>query len=824
MKMVYLEINLILIILMLSVVSHPSHAEEIDWGNAQWIGYTEDNRIHDWSERLTVFNSPPHDISTWVPKEAELKGQLRTSYPSPLVRKAFVLGKSIRSARVSVCGLGLYELHLNGDKVGDRVLDPAQTSYDKHSFYVVHDVTKQLNTGENVIGLMLGNGFYGQNVAFAPDLSYGAPRALVILDVEFNDNTHTQIISDGDWKATQGPILFDNIYRGETYDARLALEGWCKPSFDDSKWELVSIMGAPTNKLVEQELEPMRKIRPVYPVSVMATHNGEWIIDMGQNMTGWLQIRVGESRGKAIKMRFAELLMPDGKSIDPASTGIHATGGEQTDIYICKGVGPESWEPHFTYHGFRYVQISGLSKKPEIKDFTGWLVRTDAERIGNFECSDTLINKFYDVSIWTIEDNFQGLLSDCPHRERCAWMGDCHAVGEAFSYNFDLRKFWRKASADIESMLGADVAEDGQGLPKDPRAPCNIAVGNRKCGQARPDWGAATVLIPWFSYLFYGDLGIVKEAWPVMVGWMAYLNEFAVNDGIISAGYGDWCPPGDNSKIDTPVALTSTALYYRSLIAMQRMAVALGKTDESVAYANESVVIFNAFNSRFYKNGDYGSQTADAVALQSDLVPEGKGQEVADMLSKRINTEGGYSTGIFGHRPLYTILNDYGHAETTQMLWGKTDWPSLGFLTEKHHLTTWPEVPYNWEPGKRYLRNSFNHPMHAGFAAAFHESIGGIRPDSDNPGFKQFILKPCFLPRLEWAKASHVSQFGEISSSWKRKDGFIEWVVNVPAKSSARVILTQYSSRQIKLNGKLVRQNAFDLKPGKSCIIVQEQN
>lgn len=753
-------------------------AVSADWNDAQWIGFTNEVRSQQYLVR-------PSQL------EKESAPKMKKTYPAPLLRKEFTVNAPVKTATVRVCGLGLYELYLNGEKVGNRVLDPAQTTYDKRAFYVVHDVTGLIRQGGNAIGLMLGNGFYGQNFAFGGGLGYGAPRAKMALTVEYTDGSKETVVTDESWQAAQSPVVFDNMYAGETYDARMEQPGWSAPGFDAGKWSPVVKMDAPTENLIEQQMEPMRKVRAVNPVAVLKVKDGEWIIDMGQNMTGWLQIRVQEKAGQAVRMRFAELLMPSGDAIDAASTGIHVTSADQTDVYVCKGSGVEKWEPRFTYHGFRYVQISGLSKKPELKDFTGWLVRTDVERIGTFQCSDALINKFYDVSMWTIEDNLQGILTDCPHRERCAWMGDGHAVGEAASFNFNLKKFWQKTSADMETVLGANAPRKESGLPRDPRAPCNISVGKRLCQQARPDWGAATVLVPWFNWLYFGDFKTVETAWPMMQGWMAFLEEFAVTNGIIEDGYGDWCPPGSNSEMDTPVALTSTAYYYQSLVAMQRMATALGKSVEAGRYAAQAAVIKKAFNAKFFKSGsgDYGSQTGTAVALQSGLAPDGAEQRVADGLAALIMVKAGgrYTTGIFGHRSLYTLLNDYGHADVTRHLWSLTDWPSLGFMTEKHGLTTWPEVPFEWPAGERYRRNSFNHPMHSGFAAVFHESLGGIRPDPEHPGFKQFILKPCFLPGLDWAKADYRSPYGLISSQWKRTANSVDWNVVIPSNTTAEI-------------------------------------
>lgn len=362
----------------------------INWDVAKWIGYTKDNRLEKWSARDFVRNQPPMDINTWEPTKEELKAVQRKAHPSVLLRKSFSVTKEIESAEIAICGLGLYELYLNGKKVSDRVLDPAQTSYNKHAFFVRHDVTKLIKEN-NGLGIMLGNGFYGQNIAFWPGLAYGKPRAIMILHISYKDGTSKQIVTDEKWKAYNSPILFDNMYLGETYDARKEINDWSSSNYNDDSWNPAELMKAPTKKLLEQKLEPMRKVREIKPVAILPAEKG-WIVDMGQNMTGWLQIQVEEKEGTEISMRFSEHLMPDKQNIDPASTGIHVTGNTQTDIYICKGDGVETWEPRFTYHGFQYIQIEGLEKKPTIDQFTGWLVRTDVERIGTFKCSNEQIN------------------------------------------------------------------------------------------------------------------------------------------------------------------------------------------------------------------------------------------------------------------------------------------------------------------------------------------------------------------------------------------------------------------------------------------------
>ncbi|MDF7822601.1 family 78 glycoside hydrolase catalytic domain [Pontiellaceae bacterium B12227] len=782
------------------------------WNEARWIGFTDDQRDPAFAERASLYINQTEPVQ-------------RRSFPSSLLRREFSINKKVQTATAYVCGLGLHELYLNGQKIGDRVLDPAPTSYEKRAFYVVHDVTEQIRSGSNAIGLMLGNGFYGQNFAFGGGLAYGPPRAKMVLVIKFTDGASQRVLTDEHWQAHQSPVVFDNIYAGETYDARRELPGWSEPDFNSKYWKPVREMEPPTTNLVEQRLEPIRKVRAIRPVAILPAADGEWIVDLGENIGGWLQLRVREPRGTKITMRFAELLMPDGKAIDTASTGVHVTSADQTDIYVCKGGGVEEWEPCFTYHGFRYAQVAGLSKKPALADFTGWLVRSDLERIGHFECSDPILNKFYEVSLRTIEGNLQGLLSDCPHRERCAWLGDMHAVAETISMNYDARSLWRKHIEDFKTVLGASIPvprhyAEGDIPPRDPRAPANIACGKRLCGQARPDWGMAVVLVPWFNWLYCGDRETALNAWPMMADYMDYLQGHEVNKCLIKEGfaYGDWCPPGGNKEMDTPPNLTASALYYQSAIAMERMAGLMGKTGAETKYRKLAEDIKTAFNEKFMDRDtyDYGSQTATAMALNIGLVPKVKEGEVATGLNRLIieQSSGHYTSGMLGHRHLYTALNDYGFGEATRRLWGNTDFPSLAFLTEAHGLTTWPEVPMDWPAGERYQRNSFNHPMQSGFAVTFHESLGGIRPDPEQPGFKHFILKPCFLPGLEWVKVNHRSPRGLISSHWKREGASIRWSVTVPENASAAVKLSQFEPFEIKLNDKPVDDNNFELPAG----------
>lgn len=791
-------------------------AELLDdkWRSASWIQLDGDPR-------------PESPLA-----ERTYKGkQKRKAFPAPLMRREFSVSQKVKQATAHVCGLGYFELHLNGSKVGDHVLDPVQTSYDKRACFVSFDITKQLLPGQNAVGLMLGNGFFGQNAALTGNLAYGKPLAIALLEIEYTNGEKESVVTDESWRTTTGPILFDNVYLGESYDARLEIPGWSRAGFDDSKWMSVNVIKSPTKTLIPQLQQPIKKTKSIKPVAVFQAKDGAWILDMGVNMTGWLQIRVQEKRGTQIKMRFAELLMPDGNMIDTASTGIHVTGSDQTEVYVCKGGGAEQWEPRFTYHGFRYVQIDGLSSEPKLEDFTGCFIRTAADRMANFDCSDPLLQKFYDVSMWTIECNLQGIITDCPHREKCAWMGDMHAVGETATMNYDLKEFWRKSSADMETVKGRAGPHPNSKLPRDRRVPTNVSVGKRLCLQARPDWGVATVLVPWYSYLYYGDRQILQQAWPMMSGWMDFMDQFAQQDGIVEDGYGDWCPPGGNPKIDTPKALSSTAYYYQALRAMARMADELGKTSEAAKYEALAEKVRNAFDQTFYnaQTGDYGSQTGTVMALHLGLVPDEKKDSVAKALANRILTinDGHYSTGIHGHRALYTVLNDAGFDDVTNTMLHQTEFPSLAFLTETHDLTTWPETPYDWPEGKRYRRNSFSHPMHSGFAMMFHESLGGIRPDPQNPGFEKVILKPCFLEGLDWVRADHHAPQGMISSHWTRKGDQVQWSVALPAGTNGELwlpVTTNLNGNEMMLLRAQGRWNVYAVGAGEHRLLLTQRS
>jgi alpha-L-rhamnosidase len=746
--------------------------DALDWQGADWIQLVQDTRNPADGKRPFQIEKMP------APKPVE-------SYPSPLFRREFTLNSGIIRARAYVCGIGYSELYVNGQRVGDAVLDPGQTTYDLRAFYVAHDITRLLKPGANAIGVMLGNGFFGQNLAFgAAWLANGRPALIAKIAVDYADGTTQFITTDGSWKAATGPVLFDNVYAGETYDARLERQGWSEPGFVDKGWQAPTRIAPVTARLQAQMIPPIRSIRTLKPQKVFLGEGGKWIFDLDQNIAGWARIKIAAPSGTQITLKFAEVLMPDGRALDHATTGVIHTGFEQTDIYVCKGGGVETWQPRFTYHGFRYVEVAGLPSEPAPDFLEGVLVRSDVPVRGSFRCSDELLNRIYQTSLWTIEGNLHSTAEDCPHREKCGWLGDAHSMAETSIFNFDMAQFWTKFVDDIETTLGRGGVTywDQKATPG---IPCNIAVGRRLCQEARPDWGAAYVLLPWYLYRYYGDTEVFTRHYDHLRRWIEYVRDLRV-EGIVERAYGDWCPPGSNSQMECPPPLTATALFYGTLRIMENYAGQLGKAEDVRMYAHLASETKAAFNRKYFdptKRG-YGSQTADAVALRFELSPEGQQNDVAQSLAdEMVKRHAGHAfVGIHGGRPLYTQLCAYGYDQVAVKAMTKTDWPGYAYMLV-NGSTTWPEVPLELKSGERIPSHSQNHPMQSGFAAWFHESVGGIRPAA--PGFKQIDLNPHGWGQIEWAEAEHDSPYGPVKSHWRSRDGEFTWMVVVPANTTA---------------------------------------
>jgi alpha-L-rhamnosidase len=763
-----------------------------DWNGAKWIGLREDTRSSPLASR------PFQNFTMNQPV-------LKTSHPSPLFRKQFVVSGDVRSAMAYISGLGYTELYVNGEKSGDNVLDPGQTNYDVRSFYVTHDITGKLKKGENVIGVMLGNGFYGQNIAFADWLEYGSPRMICKIWIEYRNGKVDSLYTGGDWKAATGPVMFDNVYGGEFYDARQEKTGWNKTGYDDSSWQEAMVVEAPNDSLRSQLIPPIKRMKTVRPVRIFPAADQKWIIDLGQNIAGWAKIRIKETPGELIKMRFAENLDADGKELDFASLGHQHTGMIQTNIYVCKSKEWEEWEPRFTFAGFRYIEVTGLTRKPDEGTIQGILVHSSVERTGHFLSSDTLLNRIYETSLWTIVDNLHSIPEDCPAREKCGWLGDAHGTAETDLFNFDMALFYTKYMADIKSQLGRG-GETYLGEPATPGIPGNISTGKRICQEARVDWGVAVVLIPYFLYLYDGDIRVFRDFYPNMKDFIAYVLKYEDKNGIIQNGYGDWCPPGANEKMECPPELTSTAFFYRTLAILTDMAGIIGDPDYASWCRQKMKQVRDNFNKAYLRqipgtdHWTYGSQTGIVIAYRMGLIPEDKLAPVTEGLLYDIRElhKGHISTGIHGQR-IYSVLCDMGHDDIAYDIFSIPTFPSLAY-TISSGQTTWPETPMEYKDKSVKRDGSFNHPMNSGFAAFFHECAGGIRPLPDAPGFKHFEVKPHLINQLRWVNTDLESPYGKIASNWKSDKNEFTLEVLVPCNTTATIYVPSESPDKVSEN------------------------
>lgn len=694
--------------------------------------------------------------------------------PAPLFRKQFPVKPHLHRARALICGLGYYELYLNGKRVGEQVLDPAQTDYEQRAFYVVHDVTDMLHEGANSVGVMLGNGWYNQAVVWG-GMSYGEPVLLLQLVLEYADGTTERICTDETWKTKPGPVQRNNVYAGEEYDARLEVPGWNEVGVDDSDWQPVRIMPSPTRSLQSQMMPPIRRTRTLPTVALTSPQPGVWIFDMGQNFAGWARLKVQAPAGTTITLRFAEALNPDG-TLNPESTGVFATRVVQTDRYTCKGKGVEVWEPRFTYHGFRYVEMTGYPGTPTPDMLEGVVVHTAVQPAGTFECSDEMLNRIHRTALWTQISNLHGIPTDCPHRERCGWLGDAHVSAEMTIYHFEMANFWTKYLDDIETSL----TEEG--------LPTFVAPGKRKIGKASPDWGTAMVQIPWYLYLYYGDTRVLERHYPTMKRWIEHLQSIA-EGYIVSAGLGDWCAPGSVPG-NTPIPVTSTAVFYLDTVLMRKIATVLGREEDTTRFAMLAHHIKQAFIERFYdaSHHTFGSQAADALALAWGLAPDGEEQAIADSLARDVMNkhQGHHTTGILGSRHLYWALSEYGHGDVAMTLLHQSSYPSIGHLFRLGATTFWEhwsEPHIDEQEGPR----SYNHPMQGGFDAWFFAGVAGIRPSEQGVGFQHILLQPQILPGLTWARATYRSMHGLIASEWYRDGDKLRWKVGIPPGTTATV-------------------------------------
>ncbi|MGI8906740.1 MAG: family 78 glycoside hydrolase catalytic domain [Candidatus Sumerlaeaceae bacterium] len=732
--------------------------------------------------------SPAREICKWgegdkVP--ATTPDARVNAHPAPLLRRSFDLKSAPRAARLRVCGMGYHDVYLNGQRVGDHVLDPAYTDYRKRLLYVTHDVTSLLNQGRNAVGVMLGTGWYDVHTLaewnFDSAWWRATPRVIVQLEIDMEDSSRVVIGSNKQWRVGEGPVVFDSIYEGETYDARSEVQGWSTAEFNDKPWKPATEVDAPRGNLRAQQVQPIRATKTLDAVRVTEPRPGVYLFDFGQNMSGVPVLSIEGPAGTSITMTCGERLKPDGSlelhPIDGFTRKRDMRQRFQADVYILKGGARETWQPRFTYHGFQYVEITGAPFPLVAANLRAKVLHTDVPAVGDFTCSNDLFNRIQHNTLWSYLSNLMGIPTDCPHREKNGWTGDAHLAWHTGNYNFDGAAFYTKWVNDL-----ADAQRPDGDLPG--IVPSNGWGYDPWIG---PAWDMAYLLIPWYMYEFYGDTRILEEHYDNMKRYVELLRT-RTKDGIVTYGLGDWCP----AETTTSKTLTSTACLYRDAQILSDTAALLGRTDDVSRYAALADETRTAFNREFLDPTtglyDNGSQTAQACALYEDLAPPDHRDQILDNLIKAIERSNNHiDTGILGAKYLPNVLMQAGRTDVTYAMFNQRTRPSYGWWIDQGATTLWEQ----WNGD-----DSRNHIMFGEIGAWFYKALAGIRCAA--PGWKKIEIRPQVPDDMTSAAGHYDSIAGRIASAWTLDNDTFELRVEIPANTSATVAIPTADANQVR--------------------------
>jgi len=715
--------------------------------------------------------------------------------PPPWFRKDFTLDKPVKKAFVYVTARGLFELHINGERVGKDVFAPEWTDYDKRIQYRTYDVTSMLKENKNAVGAVVGEGWYSGYIGWLKHRGhYGLQNSLLLqLEVEYNDGTRDVLVTDETWRCTDGPILNSDFMMGENYDARREMPGWDTVGFDESSWQSADIIESPAARLVAQPSEPVQVTEYITPVSIKEPQKSVYVFDLGQNITGWARLRVRGEAGTQITLRFAERLNPDGTIYTE-----NLRAAKTTDTYILKGGKEEVYEPRFTFHGFQYVEMTGFQGTPEKGMITGCVVHSTTPPAGTFECSNSMVNKLFKNITWGQRGNFLSVPTDCPQRdERLGWMGDAQVFIRTGSFNMDVAAFFTKWMIDVEDAQ----SKEGSFADVSPRIKDNPKM------ESSPAWADAGIIIPWTIYRVYGDTRIIEKHYKAMTAWMDYLleaNPDFIRINKVNNNYGDWL--SINAK--TPKDLLATAYWAYDARLMSRMAEVIGLYDVVLKYDRLFEDIRAVFQKEFISpdgsiKGE--TQTGYLLALSIDLIPEELRVKAAEHLVKNISNCGWHlSTGFIGCGYLNPVLTSMGYSDVAYRLLLNDTFPSWGYSI-KHGATTIWERWDGWTEEKGFQNpgmNSFNHYSFGSVGEWMYRSVAGIDLHPDVPGYKHIVIRPQPESGLEYTRAEYNSIHGKILSGWKRSDGSLELDVTIPANTTATVYVPADEGTEITESGK----------------------
>ncbi len=750
-----------------------SHSQRVHWQVRVW---DEQGRVSRWSAPASFVTglAPQNWHASWV-RAAETNA-------TELLRREFQVKPGIKQAILHVCGLGQYELQVNGKVIGQDVLSPGWSKYDRTCLYDTHDVTDALKSGKNAVGLFLANGMYrvtgGRYLKFKG--SFGPLQAIAQLEIAYADGSRETLVTDDSWLTHAGPITFSCIFGGEDYDARLDIPGWSQPGLNTAAWKPVVVSTGPGGTLRghSSAAAPLRKFGTLKPVKVTPLRPGTEVYDLGQNAPLMVRFRVRGPAGTTVTVTPAELLSKDG-SVDRQSVG----GGEAWWKYTKRGNDPEEYTARFWYHGSRYFQVVRQNPDtagilPEIEALEGIIMHSASPAIGQFACSDELFNAVHNLILWAQRANLMSVITDCPHRERLGWLEQYHLNGPSLRYEWDLRRVFTKGMTDMaDSQLPNGLVPD--------IAPEYVVFNGGF--RDSPEWGAAVFLVPWQQYEWTGDTTLLKTHYDTMRRYVDYLGSTATNH-IVSHGLGDWYdlgpkPPGYAQL--TPRALTATAFYYEGARVLANTARLLGKAEDAQRYGRLTEDIKTAFNQAFFNPQTLqyatGSQCANAIPLVMGLVPAEHRSAVLEAIVKDVRGRGnGLTAGDVGYRYLLRALADGGRSDVIFDMNQQTDKPGYGYQL-KQGATSLTEA---WDARRG---SSQNHFMLGHIMEWFYHDLAGLAPDPAGPGFERIQFRPQPVGTITWASASYQSIRGKVASSWKREGEAFTLNISVPPGSTATV-------------------------------------
>lgn len=793
-------------------------------------------RIWDTNGNQTPWSDPVHFTTALSDTEEAWEGDwigMETGgHVSPLLRTNVSINKPIESARAHVVTLGYGELYINGDRIGNEQLNPAKTEYEKRVLYTTYDVESILEQGDNAFGIWLGRGWY----AFDEEVgtwggSDGSPKALLQLNITYSDGTTKSIVTNPSWTMTQSPITRNQIYDGERYDARKDQLGWASTGFNDEDWESADQLAPPSEdlKLQPQRLPPVQITETLEPETIVEREGG-YLVDFGQNHTGWVEVMITDAdEGDEVTMQHAEVLMTaDQELTRDLEVGelnmVDLREADATDVYIAKGDDAETYEPRFTYHGFRYVLISDYPGELTPDDVQSKVVHTGYDQTGSFACSNEDLNQVQDNAVWSLRANAMGYPTDCPQRdERLGWTGDVHLNVHSDFYNFgNANRFHEKWIHDHN---------DNQELNQEGYVTDTIPlVGSSVRGPADPNWGKTRVIIPWRMYLQTGDESILEDSYEGMRDYVDYWHEQTENNILPEEEltYGDWLafegqPEDDERAVQTDPALYNTFAHYQITNIFAKAATALERDDNAQVYRERADAIAEAFHEEFFNpetnNYGTGTQTTYALALFAGIVPDEHEEVVAETLAEKIRTEddGKLQTGFIGTRPLLFALVEYGYEELAYNIVSQPEQPGWVYMVRQGATTLWERWDSDEKIGSGM--NSFNHRPWPLISEWFYQKLGGI--DIGEPGFEHVEISPMVVEDLDWAETETETVRGRIVSRWEcvGSNG-LELGVSIPGNTTATVEIPVLGNSKVRVreSGKTIWNNGNRTRPHHSGI------